>query len=109
MTYTWHILKLDLQDELNHEGTLLTNSIVNIKWKRVATDTDGRVASYLGNTKLSAANVAAADFVALNDVTNAMATQWVTDSLSSSELERINSQLENRIERQRSNTVTPSW
>lgn len=109
MNYTWQILKLDLQDELNHEGNLLSNSVVNIKWKRVATDTDGRVASYLGNTKLTAANVAAADFVPLNDVTNDMALQWVTDSISAKELERINSQLENKIERNRANRVKPSW
>jgi len=109
VNYTWRILKLDLQDELNHEGNLLSNSIVNIKWKRVATDTDGRVASYLGNTKLSAANIAAADFVALNDVTNEMALQWVTDRISERELERINSQLENKIERNRASKVKPSW
>lgn len=109
MTYTWQILKLDLQDELNHEGNLLSNSIVNIKWKRIATDADGRVASYLGNTKLSAANVAAADFVPLNDVTNDMALQWVTDNISEKELNRINTQLENKIERNRANRVKPSW
>lgn len=109
MTYTWQIMKLDLQDELNHEGTLLENSIVNVKWKRIATDTDGTVASYVGNTKLTAANVAAADFVALNNVTNAMALEWVTDRVNEKELEKINSQLSKKIERNRTRTVKPSW
>ena len=109
MTYTWQILRLGLQDELNHEGTLLENSIVNVKWKRVATDTDGTVASYVGNTKLSAANVAAADFVALNDVTNAMALEWVTDNVSAGELSRIDAQLESKVERNRQRSVRPSW
>lgn len=109
MTYTWQILKLGLQDEVNHEGTLLENSIVNVKWKRIATDTDGTVASYVGNTKLSAANVAAADFVALNEVTNAMALGWVTDSINAKELERIDAQLTKKIDRNRTRTVKPGW
>ena len=109
MNYTWQIAKLGLQDELNHEGTLLENSIVNIKWKRIATDTDGTSASYVGNTKLSAANVAAADFVALNDVTNDMALGWVTDNLSTKELQQIDSQLDTKIERNRTRNVKPSW
>lgn len=109
MTYTWQIMKLDLQDELNHEGTLLENSIVSIKWKRIVEDTDGTIASYVGNTKLSAANTAAADFVALIDVTNAMALEWVTNSVSSKDLERINEQLATKLERNRTRTVKPSW
>ena len=109
MDYTWKILRLGLQDELNHEGALLENSIVNIKWKRIATDTDGTTASYVGETKLSAANVAAADFVALNDVTNNMALQWVTDGLTDYDTNKINSQLENKIERNRTRSVKPGW
>lgn len=109
MTHTWQILRLGLQDELNHEGQLLENSIVNVKWKRIATDTDGTVASYVGNTKLTAANIAAADFVALNEVTNSMALQWVQNNISEGELARIDAQLEKKIDRNRTRSVRPSW
>lgn len=109
MNYSWHILRLGLQDELNHEGQLLQNAIVNIKWKRVAQDTDGTTASYISNTKLSAANIAATDFIALNDVTNAMAVGWVENSLSEREIARIDAQLDNKVERNRVRNVRPNW
>ena len=109
MNYSWHILRLGLQDELNHEGNLLENAIVNIKWKRVAEDTDGTTASYVGNTKLSAANVNSADFVALNDVTNEMAVSWVEGNLSEAQLNRIDEQLDNKVDRNRVRSVRPNW
>ena len=109
MNYTWQILRLGVQDELNSDGVLLENAIVNIKWKRVATDTDGTVSSYIGNTKLSAASVSADNFVALNNVTNEMAIGWVENSLSTSELNRINNQLNAKIDRNRTRTIKPNW
>lgn len=109
MTYTWHILRLGLDDVLNQDGVLLENSIVNIKWKRVAEDTDGTTASYVGNTKLSTVNTAVGDFTPLNDVSNATAIQWIQNNLSAKELQRINSQLDNKIERNRQRNVKPSW
>jgi len=81
VNYTWRILKLGLQDELNSEGTLLENSVVNVKWRRHATDTDGTKASYVGNTNFSAADTAAADFVALNDLTNVQVVAWLEESI----------------------------
>jgi len=109
VNYTWQILRFNLNDELNHEGTLLENSIVNIKWKRVATDTDGTSASYVGNTKLSAANTAADDFIALNTVTKDTAIGWIEANLGSDEINRINSQLDYKIERNRVRQVKPSF
>lgn len=109
MNYSWHILRLGLQDELNHEGTLLENAIVNVKWKRVAEDADGTTASYIGNTKLSAANVAAADFIVLNSVTNEIAIGWVENSISDRELTRIDAQLDNKVERNRVRNIRPNW
>lgn len=109
MNYSWHVLKLGLQDELNHEGQLLENAIVNIKWKRVAQDTDGTMASYIGNTKLSAVNVSADNFVALNQVTNTMALQWVENSLSEKEVVRIDEQLNNKVDRNRVRNIRPNW
>jgi hypothetical protein len=109
VNYTWRILKLGLQDELNSEGTLLENSVVNVKWRRHATDTDGTQASYVGNTNFSAADTAAADFVALNDLTNVQVVAWLEESISDAEIARINEQLNIKINRNRTRQIKPGW
>lgn len=109
MNYTWRILKLGLQDELNNDGVLLENAVCSVQWKRIAEDTDGTKASYVGKTSLSAANTAAADFIALNDLSNETVLGWITSLMSDAELARINSQLETKVERNRVRNIKPSW
>lgn len=109
MNYSWHILKLGLQDELNQDNVLLENAIIRVKWKRIAEDTDGTTASYLGSTDLNPSATASADFTALNDVTKAQVVEWLESSLSASGVTRINDKLNTKIERSRVNTITPSW
>lgn len=109
MTYTWRIIKLSLQDELNQDGVLLENSVVNIKWKYKGEDTDGSSASYVGNTKLSAANVSADDFILYNSVTNDIALGWITDNMTADELTRIQAQITAKIEKNRVQKVRPNW
>lgn len=109
MNYNWRITKLGLNDQLNQDGVLLENAIVQVQWKLVAEDVDGIKASYLGNTKLNAANIAAADFVALNDVTPTQVIGWVQNSIASTEMDRINKQLDEKIERNRVREIKPNW
>jgi hypothetical protein len=109
VNYTWRIVKLGLSDELNHEGNLLENAIVNVQWKRIAEDTDGTTASYVGKTDIDAKSTNLADFVALNDVTSEQVISWIEEELSEFELQRINDQLNKKIERSRLRKITPNW
>lgn len=109
MNYNWRIIKLGLNDQLNQDGVLLENAIVQVQWKLIAEDTDGTKASYLGNTKLDAANIPAEEFVALNDVTSEQVIGWVQSGIHPNELERINKQLDAKIERNRVRKIKPNW
>lgn len=109
MNYSWRITKLGLRDELNGDSVLLENAIVRVQWKRIAKDTDGTTATYLGHTDLNASNVSAADFTSLNDVTKTQVIAWVEASLNAVQMQRIHKQLEAKIERNRLRTITPSW
>lgn len=109
MKYIWQIVRLGLQDELNQEGALLENSIVRVKWKKIAEDTDGVRASYVGETKLSAANVAQSDFIAVNEVAQADVVKWVQDSINTKEMARIDKLLSDKIERNRVREIKPNW
>ena len=109
MNYTWRITKLGLRDELNLDDVLLENAVVQVQWKRIAEDTDGVSASYLGSTTLNPSSVSAASFIALNDINKEQAIAWVEGSLSTSELAKIDNQLIEKVERNRLRTIRPNW
>jgi hypothetical protein len=109
VNYNWRIIKLGLSDQLNQDGVLLENAIVNVQWKLIAEDIDGIRASYVGNTELNAKSVSADQFVPLNDVTSAQVVGWLQSILSGVELDRINKQLDARIERNKQRTIKPNW
>lgn len=109
MNYTWKILKLGLKDQLNQDGQLLENAVVNVKWRRIGEDTDGSRVSYVGNTNFSAANVSVADFTNLNDLTSTQVISWLESSLEDSEVARINEQITRRIEKNRVQNIKPNW
>lgn len=108
MNYTWKISKLGLTDQMSTDNVLLENAIVNVKWKRVATDTDGLKSSYLGSTDLNASMVEA-DFVALNDVTAENVTSWIEEVITAEGITKIDSNLATKIERKRLRNISPSW
>ncbi len=109
MNYSWRIKKLGLSDSLNENNVLLENAIVKVQWKRIAEDTDGTSASYLGYTVLDATNVSLSDFIAVNDVTKEQVIAWVENSMAGEEISRIDAQLNTRVEKSRLLTITPSW
>lgn len=109
MNYTWRITKLGLSDELNGDNVLLENAIIQVKWKRIAEDTDGTQASYLGYTDLDPSNVSLADFTAINSVNKQQVVAWLEESLSDTAITRINDILIKKIERNRVRFIKPSW
>lgn len=109
MDYSWRIIKLGLQDELNGDDVLLENAIVRVKWKRLATHDDGTTASYLGTTDLNPSLTSEADFTALNSVTKAQVVGWIEDKLTVDGITKIDDQLSSRVERNRVNTISPGW
>jgi hypothetical protein len=109
VNYNWRIIKLGLSDQLNQDGVLLENAVVQVQWKLIAEDTDGVRASYVGTTALNASSIPANQFVPLNDVTSAQVITWLQDILAGTEQDRINKQLDAKIERNRLRTIKPNW
>ena len=108
MNYTWKISKLGLTDTLGTDDVLLENAIVNVKWKRIATDADGIKTSYVGNTSLDT-EMASSDFIALNDVTAENVTSWLETKLTGTGIASIDKKLAAKIERKRLRNISPSW
>lgn len=109
MNYSWKIARLGLDDELNNDGVLLENSIVQIHYKRIATDDDGTTSSYVGTCYFSAKAKAAADFIALNNVTNVLALAWLEESLGEEQINKIDTALAGKVARKKVRLVKPGW
>lgn len=109
MNYSWKIARLGLDDELNNDGVLLENSIVQIHYKRIATDDDGTSSSYVGTCYFSAKAKAAADFIALNSVTNVLALAWLEESLGEEQINKIDTALAGKVARKKVRLVKPGW
>jgi len=109
VNYSWKIARLGLDDELNNDGVLLENSIVQIHYKRIATDDDGTTSSYVGTCYFSAKTKAAADFIALNDVTNVLALAWLEESLGEEQINKIDTALAGKVARKKVRLVKPGW
>lgn len=109
MTYTWEIIKLGHKDVTNANGESLTDAIIQVKWRKKATDSDGNSAVYLGKTDLDVSTTSAADFVALDDVTKENVVAWIEESLSASEVTMINNILQKKVQETAMTEVSPSW
>ena len=102
-------MNLGTMDELNSEGEVLPNSIVSVRWKKIATDTDGSTATYLGKTTLTAANTPASEFINFNSVSQDTVLEWVKKSLGPAEINTINKILEKKIQEGKVRKQTPNW
>lgn len=108
MNYSYHILKLGLRDETNTDGEVNENSVVEIQWKKIATDTDGITASYVGKTLVSSESTSSSDFVALADLTKDIVLNWVMSDISAKQ-DKINNTLQNKIDKKKTTFTTPNW
>lgn len=109
MTYEWRIVKLFTMDQVNADGDTLENAVVDVQWKKIATDTDGNTATYLGRTKLTAEDVASADFVGFTSLTQDLVTEWIQASISEKEMSKIDSILQDRINKKTVVSRMPPW
>ena len=82
---------------------------MQIHYKRIATDDDGTTSSYVGTCYFSAKAKAAADFIALNNVTNVLALAWLEESLGEEQINKIDTALAGKVARKKVRLVKPGW
>lgn len=100
MNYSWKILEISKKDVTNQDGVVLSNSVIQISWSKTGTTDDDVEASYVGKTHLSAEQVAEADFVAYESLTEDIVLQWISSSLSDADVAIINKCIQDKINKQ---------
>ena len=98
ITYTWEVTGVKVKNEGDH-----TDAVVQTYWKKIGTDENGNVGSFSGATPFSAADVAAEDFVAFNDLTQDIVLGWIQAEVVDGYEEHVNGKIQEQIDEQ----VTP--
>jgi hypothetical protein len=109
MNFSWEIVSMATKDETNTDGVVLQNSVVQIQWKRIGTDVDGVSHNFLGNSFMTAENVAESDFIPFFNLTEENVVSWLETKLGNGELEKIDQIITKRVEKKNSIVRTPPW
>ena len=100
LTYTWSIVKVGTRDQVNSSNEVLSDAIVYVQWKKVGTDNLDNRATYVGETELSAENVAASDFTSYDDVTNETIIDWLEATITDAQMTKIDNVIAKKIANQ---------
>lgn len=109
MEYAWEIVKLGVKDQENVDGDILEGAIVEVKWRKTATNLRGQKSNYIGKTILSAENVSSSDFINEEDLTEEQILTWVKNSIGPVQEQVINETLAKRIDKQEIVSKNPAW
>lgn len=109
MVYEWKIVKLGTMDQVNSNGDTLENAVIEVKWKKIGTDLNGNVATYLGRSNLSAKDISADAFVSLDSLTEETVLGWVKATIDEAHEEIINTKLQKKIDKLTMTQRTPVW
>lgn len=77
LTLTYSVTSLKVKDQVNSEGTTLANSVCQTYWKVVGEDENGNTGEFSGATPFTAENVAAANYIPFEDLTEADVLGWI--------------------------------
>jgi len=77
LTLVYSVTGVKVKDEVNSEGTTLSNAVCQTYWKVVGTDSDGNVGDFTGATPFTAASVSAANFTDFVDLQEANVVGWI--------------------------------
>jgi len=76
-TYEWEVTGLKTKDEVNAQGEVLTDAVVQTYWKVVGTDANGNKGSFSGATPFTAKDVPVGEFVVFSQLTEATVLNWI--------------------------------
>jgi hypothetical protein len=76
-TYTWEVTGLRTRDEVNKDGSTLTDAVVQTYWKVTGTDEAGNSAAFNGATPFTAKDVPEGEFVVFSELTENVVLSWI--------------------------------
>ena len=109
-TYEWKVTGLKVKDQVNNEGSSLTNAVVQTYWELKGTDENGNVGSFNGATPFTAEEVPADSFRPFEELTEEDVLGWIKAVVNGDAFykQHIDEQIQKRIDETTVTEITGS-
>tara|TARA_Y100000004_G_scaffold39382_1_gene42371 strand:- start:12661 stop:13002 length:342 start_codon:yes stop_codon:yes gene_type:complete len=98
MTYTWEVTSIQTKDEINTDNATNKDAVIQTRWKKVGTDSNGNKGEFVGATPLTSVNTSASDFKALADLKEADVLGWIQAQVTGEYANHVNAQIQKQID-----------
>lgn len=98
--YTWKVTGLKVKNQINSDGDILQDAVVQTYWEKRGQDEHGREGSFSGATPFSAEDVPAGQFTRFENLTEETILGWIKPLVTGIYEERVNAQILEQIEQQ---------
>jgi hypothetical protein len=111
LTLTYSVTNLKVKDQVNSEGTTLSNAVCQTYWKVVGEDENGNQADWAGATPFTAENVPAASFISFDDLVEEDVLGWIKAVVDGDPTYKahIIDQLQRKIDQDAARDATMPW
>ena len=98
MTYTWEVTSIQTKDETNTDNATNKDSVIQTRWKKIGTDSNGNKGEFVGATPLTSVNTSASDFKALANLKEEDVLGWIKAKVTGDYEVHVNAQIQKQID-----------
>ena len=98
MTYTWEVTSIQTKDETNTDNATNKDAVVQTRWKKIGTDSNGNKGEFVGATPLTSVNTSASDFKALAVLKESDVLGWIKSQVTGDYEVHVNAQIQKQID-----------
>ena len=98
MTYTWEVTSIQTKDETNTDNATNVDAVIQTRWKKIGTDSNGNKGEFVGATPLTSVNTSASDFKSLADLKESDVLGWIKSKVTGDYEVHVNAQIQKQID-----------
>lgn len=110
-TFTWEVTGLRTRDEINTDGEVLTDAVVQTYWKLTGKDENDNEGTFTGATPFTAKDVPEGEFVHFSELTEEVVLSWIKDVVENDKpyKQHIVSRIQNEIDQKKVKDAILPW
>ncbi|MAJ54389.1 MAG: hypothetical protein CMP92_00315 [Gammaproteobacteria bacterium] len=98
MTYTWEVSSIQTKDETNTDNATNKDAVIQTRWKKIGTDSNGNKGEFVGATPLTSVNTSASDFKAISELKESDVLGWIQAQVTGDYEVHVNAQIQKQID-----------
>ena len=98
MTYTWNVTAMKVMDQINEQGQVLKNAVVQTYWEKHGTDASGNEGMFAGATPFTATDVPEGEFTPFDQLTENQVLGWIQAVVVGDYAAHVDAQIQKQID-----------